>query len=134
MDQVKQFFLSLGFLVYVKPAIVTFMVTMGAVYGLGRMLNVVKTRIGKNRVAMLAIVVVGPLEALAKVPQKVNDCAMLVGLGILLYTLIGMKLFSRLDRVQDVKIGEDDPNQDEGTIVAKPTKPAKPAKSPRRRK
>ena len=115
MDQVKQFFLDMGFLAYVKPAIVTFVATMGAVYGLGRMLDVVKTRTGKNRVAMLTILLVGPLEVLALIPQKVNDCVMLIGLGILLYTLIGMKLFSRADRIQDAKLGEDDPNQDEGT-------------------
>ena len=115
MDQIKQFFLDMDFLAYVKPSIVTFILTMGAVYGLGRMLDVVKTRTGKNRVAMSAIVVMGPLEVLGIVPKLVNDCAIVVGFGILLYTLIGMKLFSRLDKIQDAKLGEDDPSQDEGT-------------------
>lgn len=47
MEAVKKFFLELGFLIYVRPMIVTFIVTMGSVYGLGRMLDVIKTRVGK---------------------------------------------------------------------------------------
>ena len=105
----------MGFLAYVKPAIETFIVTMAAVYGMGRMLDVVKTRTGKNRVAMIAIVIAGPIEVLGLVPKGINDCLLVVGIGVLLYTLIGMKLFSRVDKIQDTKLGEDDPNQDEGT-------------------
>ena len=123
MEVVKKFFLELGFLIYVRPMIVTFIVTMGSVYGLGRMLDVIKTRVGKNRVAFISCLLFGPLEVLGYIPKKVEDCVIICGLGILCYTLIGMKLFSRIDKIQDIKFGEDDPSQDEGTT--KPTRKSK---------
>ena len=52
--------------------IVTFIVTMGSVYGLGRMLDVIKTRVGKNRVAFISCLLFGPLEVLGYIPKKVE--------------------------------------------------------------
>ena len=66
--------------------IVTFIVTMGSVYGLGRMLDVIKTRVGKNRVAFISCLLFGPLEVLGYIPKKVEDCVIICGLGILCYT------------------------------------------------
>jgi len=119
MDELKQFLIDSGFYGYIKPSIITFTLTMGAVYASGRMLDKVKTRQGKNSVALLVIIVFGPLLTMGFIPKGIEDSLMIVGIGILSYTLIGMRLFSRVDKIQDAKLGEDDPDEDLPVVVTK---------------
>jgi hypothetical protein len=117
---IKQFLIEFGIYGYIKPTTITFILTMAAVYSSGRMLGLAKTRTQKNVVAFITILLAGPTAMLRLIPPKVEDSLLVIGLGILAYTLIGMKLWGRTDKFLDAKIGEDD-----GSDADLPEKPRK---------
>jgi hypothetical protein len=129
METFKEVLVLIGFYQYLQPSVSIFAFSLGMVYLLGRMLFIVKTPVGKNRIAAISLGV-GALSIMSSVfikseqylsiINKIYQFLFLVGIGCILYTLIGMKIFSRINKFQDRIIGEDSDEYDsEGIIKTK---------------
>jgi hypothetical protein len=129
METFKEILVLIGFHQYLQPSVSIFAFSLGMVYLFGRMLFMVKTPIGKNRVAAISLGF-GTLAVMSSVfiknekylviIDKLYQFFFLVGIGCILYTLIGMRIFSRINRFQDRIIGEDSEGYDpEGMITTK---------------
>lgn len=91
-----------------------FAITMAVVYTLGRMLNILKKDVQKNCIALLTIVSMNTLYSYftsnwAKLDYSLIlwDITLFSALCILLYVLVGFKLYSRADNFLDNKLGKD---------------------------
>jgi len=113
---------ALGLAMWVESASMVFLFSLGMVYLCGRMLFLVKTPVGKNRIAAIAIFLSAAMfsvDVIYKViPQWVRQFFCLIGIGCVLYTLVGMRLFGRADKLLDKKIAPDE-FDDEGIVKKK---------------
>jgi len=93
---------------------IAFLMAMASVYLFGRMLGLVKTPGAKNGLAVITMVVAYGLYFSCLNPAKESPAAMVwrgmfyLSISIVLYTLIGFKLYDRVDAFLDKKIGPDD--------------------------
>jgi len=88
---------------------IIFIIALSVVYLFGRMLNFAKTYRQKNAIAFLTMLPTTHLVILNYGTESsyLFTFVVLMSFGILLYVLIGFKLYSRVDHALDKKIGED---------------------------
>ena len=110
MELFKEILSLVGFYEYLQPALTIFITTMGMVYVFGRMLGIAKTWVGKNRIAVISGLVLSAGYSFSPVrqviPSEVMEFMFMVGLIYVLYTLIGMRMASRLGKFQDKKLAD----------------------------
>jgi hypothetical protein len=111
METFKEILTLIGFSQYIQPAVTVFVLTLGMVYIFGRMLNIAKTAISKNRVAVVTIVISSILFTtdffIKYMPEEIKHILFVIGSASILYTIIGMRLFVRVNNLQDKVIGDD---------------------------
>lgn len=105
-DQIIQIstFLTLPFLV--------FLISLGSVYLFGRMFNVVKSNTRKNVLAFIVMTLCYVfyfyfLSSL-NIYDRIWFGLIYLALSIIFYTLIGFKLYTRVDNFLDKKLASDD--------------------------
>lgn len=118
----KEFFeclKDLGLFELLLSSLTVFIPTMGTIYLLGKMLGFLRTPRSKNTVAFISSICFSILQDYilngsfnGNILERVWNLIVLVGLVILLYVLVGFRLFSRIDSLFDKKIGEDKDNDD----------------------
>lgn len=87
-------------------------ISLGAVYLFGRMLEVVKSNRGRNVVAVLAmasayVFYFMMIDNKGPVVERVWRGVVYVSFTIILYVLIGFKLYDRFDDFMDRRFGRD---------------------------
>jgi hypothetical protein len=96
----------IGFYKYIQPVMSGFVLTLALVYILGKMLGVVSSPQKKNTIALVTMIIYTPFEIANLIPIFLNDILLTIGWIVLLYTLIGMRLFDHINKLQDTKFGE----------------------------
>jgi len=95
----------LGIARYIQSVINIFIVTLGMTYLFSNMLEITKTNIGKGRVAIITIIICSitfTVDVVYKfIPKYLFDTAFLIGFGCILYTIIGIRFYSRMDDLQN---------------------------------
>jgi uncharacterized membrane protein len=96
---------------FVLP-ILAFIISLGSVYLFGRMLEIVKSNRGRNVVAFLAMVAVyvfyyEMIDNKSPVVDRVWRGVIYVSCSIILYVLVGFKLYDRFDDFMDRRFGRD---------------------------
>ncbi len=120
MEKVLVEFGALGLTELVISAAIIFIPVMGLVYLCGKMLGIARTPRAKNSVAALGILIfsswkdylINGLVSVKDLPIRMWGLTVLVSLVIILYVLIGQRLFSRFDSFLDRKVGEDKLDED----------------------
>jgi hypothetical protein len=119
----------IGFNLYVRPIASGFIVAMATVYVSGKMLGFAKTHAMKNTIAFTSILIYASCEWLGLVPVLVQNILMTSSGIIVLYTLIGMRMFDHLNKYQDSRFGEAVYEDESGKeVVLKRKKPQKKVK------
>lgn len=93
-------------------ALIIFLPTLSIVYIVGRMLEIVKTNRHKNIIAIMVNYATAYwLLDLYFTPESIEELLWMIyykgATGILLYVLVGFKLYDRLDNLQDKKIADE---------------------------
>jgi len=102
---------------------VAFLMAMASVYLFGRMLNLVKAPGAKNGLAVITMVIAYGLYFSCLASSTETLAAMVwrgmlyLSISIVLYTLIGFRLYDRVDAFLDKKIGPD--GEDEPSLAQK---------------
>ena len=88
--------------------VIIFIITMATVYSIGRMLLLTKSDRIKNSIALLVILGCNYYIQLQTI-NKETIISMVVhcSIGILLYVLLGFRLFDRVDSFLDKRFGKD---------------------------
>jgi len=94
----------LGFHTYFRPTIATFLVGLSCVYLTGRMLDVVKKDRFRNLIAAISMLAFAILNVFGLIPAKVLDALMIFTGGVVVYVLVGFRLFDRINKYQDRKL------------------------------
>lgn len=89
--------------------VLTFLITMAVVYAIGRMLMVTKSDRIKNTIALLCILALNWWICLYNIQtvETITDMVIHSSIGILLYVLLGFKLFDRVDTWLDTHFAKD---------------------------
>jgi uncharacterized membrane protein len=96
----------LGFNAYVKPAIAAFSLALCVVYFFGRMLFLIERPIVKNAIAAGVLGLYSILHTFDLMPQIIGDALMTFAGGVILYVLVGFRLFARINKLQDARLGD----------------------------
>ncbi len=96
---------------YITLPFLVFLGSLGNVYLMGRMLNVVKTNTQKNTIAILTMIISYAIYfynfgVSLSLFQKIWTAFIYCSISIILYVLIGFKLYDRVDHLLD-KVAED---------------------------
>lgn len=120
MEKVLSVFSAIGLSKLLLSAVLIFLPTLGAVYLLGRMLGIARTPRMKNSIAFLAMTILtiwrdylinGKFTfTVDSLLIRLWEVVVIIGCVIILYVLVGFRLFSRIDKLMDKKVGEDDIN------------------------
>jgi len=91
-----------------------FSISLAIVYLIGRMLELIKSARSKNLIAFFAILTINTFYSynflsFNSISLLIWDIALYSSYCILLYDLLGFKLYDRLDDLLDKKIGKDKP-------------------------
>ncbi len=78
------------------------------VYALGRGLNVLKTQLAKNILAIATVLAFSILSVLNLIPPKVSNILFLISVGFFIYVILWQKFYMRADKKLDSVIGEDE--------------------------
>ncbi len=97
-----------------------FIITLSVVYIPGRLLSLTSSSRVKSMLALISITTFSPLFYLNVIPMKIQHLLLVTGIGIIFYTLVGMRLFDRIDYLLSKKVGPSS---------YKEPKPKKPRKS-----
>ncbi len=97
-----------------------FIITLSIVYIPGRLLSLTSSSRVKSMLALISITTFSTLFILDVIPMKLQHILLVTGLGIIFYTLVGMRLFDRIDYLLSKKVGPSS---------YKEPKPRKPRKS-----
>jgi hypothetical protein len=104
-------------LVHIGRGFVVFAPALAVVYIFGRMLEIVKSNRVKNIIAIILILAqtyfYSRYETFADFSEEIQYMLLTAGVGILLFVLIGFKLYARADALQDKKFAPDDENEKE---------------------
>jgi len=86
-----------------------FIITMAVVYAIGRMLMVTKSDRIKNSLALISILFLNWWINLYKVQtiETISDMVIHCSIGILLYVLLGFRLYDRVDNFLDKHFAKD---------------------------
>jgi uncharacterized membrane protein YjfL (UPF0719 family) len=92
--------------------VLAFLISLGVVFLLGRMLELVKHYRTKNLIAFLTMVgtclfYFSKIESSLSLHQKIWNGAIYLSSSIILYTTLGFKFYERMDALLDKKIAPD---------------------------
>ena len=88
--------------------VVIFIITMAIVYCVGRMLLLTKSDKIKNSIALVSILACNYYTQLQTINQEsIINMVVHSSIGILLYVLLGFRLFDRVDSFLDKHFGKD---------------------------
>jgi multisubunit Na+/H+ antiporter MnhG subunit len=96
----------IGFYKYIQPVMAGFVLSLGVVYIFGRMLDIIKNPRHKNITALITMLIYTPLKVYDLIPEYLNDILITLGWIAVLYTILGMRLFDHLNKLQDKTFGE----------------------------
>jgi len=105
------------FLSFLYLPLLAFLVSMGVVYLFGRMLDLVRTSRTKNLLAFMAMVGVyvfyfSCIESDLPLVQSLWFSTIYASTSVILYVLVGFKLYDRVDNFLDKHLGHDKANRD----------------------
>jgi hypothetical protein len=91
---------------------IAFIISLGMVYLFGRMLEILKNYRSKNAFAVIVMLAVYAFYFLKYNPafsleQKIWYAIIYTAISVILYVLVGFKLYDRVDALLDKKIGAD---------------------------
>ncbi len=114
----------------VKTVVSIFVITLSLVYIPGRLLGFIRSPRLKNMVALLSIFTFTPLLLLEIIPLKILNLIIVSSVVIVVYTLLGMRIFDRTDSFLSKILGKSSFEEKEVPIKTKKkkTKPRKKEK------
>lgn len=119
MDELVNSFSAVGLLELLCTSIAVFIPTMAVVYLFGKMLGIVRTPRIKNFIAFISdllfsffydFCINGKWTCVDY--KRIWSLVLIIGFVILIYVLVGFRLFTRVDSLLDKKIGEDNIDPD----------------------
>jgi hypothetical protein len=106
MSTIEYILKAFGFYTYIQPVMSGFVVALAAVYISGRMLDIVHSWRIKNAIALSAALMYIPLDYFHLVPDSIGSILMIFSWVVILYVLIGFRIFDRVNKMQDKLSGE----------------------------
>jgi hypothetical protein len=92
------------------------------VYASGRGLNILKTKLQKNVLAIVLVITLSTLEVYNLIPLQIQSVLFLVSIGFFVYVVWWQKFYARADNRLDKMIGEDEEINGNGFIDKKTKK------------
>ncbi len=100
---------ALGFeYLSLQSVLLVLLLPISLVYASGRGLNILKTQLQKNVLAISVVVAFSVLEVLNLIPPKISNILFLVSIGFFVYVVLWQKFYNRSDKFLDKTVGADD--------------------------
>ncbi len=97
-----------------QKIISVFIITLSIIYIPGRLLNLTSSPRVKNILALISILTFTPLLVLKLIPMEFLHLLVVTSIGIVVYTLLGMRIFDRVDTLLSKTIGPSSYTEEEG--------------------